>query len=348
MIVHQFLPTFEPGAVGSHALLARAQLRAAGHTSEIYASEVRGAYANAGAHVLDAYRGGADVLVYQMAIGSVTADALAGRAEPLVVNYHNFTPLRYYAGWEHVAAHGIAWGRQQLRDMAARAALGLAVSDFNEGDLIEAGFARTAVVPFLLDTSALMCHPDPAVARHDETTWLFVGRLAPNKAQHDLVKALFAYRKFFDPSARLVLVGGDTEGSYGRTVARFVHALGLDDAVTMTGPVSGAALAGYYASADVLVVASEHEGFCVPLLEAMAQRVPVVAYSAAAIPETLGNAGVLLPDKDAFTLATAVHRVVTDAPLRDQLVAAGLARVPKYDVAITGPQFVEAVTSVAR
>lgn len=350
MIVHQFLPTFELGAVGSHSLLARNLLRAAGHESEIYATEVFAPYDDCGARLIDDYKGHADVIVYQMAIGSTAADAALARHEPIVVNYHNLTPIRNLAGWEPNAATGVMWGRVQLRELALRAALGVAVSTFNENDLVEAGFSHTRVVPFLLDVGALRSAPANGARRDaaSPTTWLFVGRIAPNKAQHDLVKAFLAYRQCFDSDARLMLVGGGTDDRYARTLRRFVHALNLDDAVTMTGPVSGDALAAHYRAADLMVVVSDHEGFCVPLIEAMAYGIPVVAYASSAIPETLGNAGLLLSEKDPYVIATAAHRVVTDDQLRAQLVAAGHVRAQHFDVTQTGSKWVDAVTSVAR
>lgn len=348
MIVHQILPTFERGAVGGHSLMVREWLRRSGHASEIYAAELHPSVAGEGAHELGAYRGGADVLVYQMAIGSIAADMVLKRAEPLVVNYHNLTPARYYAGWEPVAAFGVAWGRGQLHDLAPRAALGIADSGYNEAELVELDFARTTVVPILLDLDAFAVGPDPSVTRRAETTWLFVGRLAPNKAQHDLVKAFAAYRKFHDASAHLVLVGGGADDTYGRTLTRFVAALGLTDAVTIAGAVSPAQLAAYYRAADVFVVVSEHEGFCVPLLEAMHHELPIVAYASSAVPETLGDAGLLLHTKDACTVAAGAARVVGDPALRAQLVAAGTARLADFHVSRTGPAFVAAATSAAR
>jgi glycosyltransferase involved in cell wall biosynthesis len=348
MIVHQFLPTLEPGAVGAHSLMARDLLRSAGHTSEIYTDLVHDASAGEGARPLRDYRGDADVLVYQMAIGSTAANAALAQRAPIVVNHHNFTPLRLLAGWDPVAAYGVGWGRSQLRELATRSRLGIAVSRYNEADLIEVGFDRTTVVPILLDVNALTSSaPDPAVRSIDATTWLFVGRIAPNKAQHDLVKAFAAYRRFFDPQAQLVLVGGGVDSPYGHTVTRFVHALELDDAVTLTGPLAPATLAAHYADADVFVVVSDHEGFCVPLLESMAHRVPIVAYAATAVPETVGDAGLLLDEKYACTIATAVHRVVTNDALRSQLVAAGARRVRDFDISKTGPAFVAAVTAPA-
>jgi glycosyltransferase involved in cell wall biosynthesis len=348
VIVHQFIPTLEPGAVGAHTLAARDVLRSAGHTSEIFASEVDAAWADRGARPMRDAHGRADVVLYQMAIGSVVADAVLARDEPIVVNHHNLTPMRYIAGWQPVAAHGVAWGRAQLRELAARARLGVAVSSYNEHDLLEAGFPRTTVVPVLIDLGTLDVEPAPAPVRTDAVTWLFVGRLAPNKAQHDIVKAFAAYRRFHNADARLHLVGGGREDGYAHTLRRFIHALGLDDAVTLAGGVSPSELAAYYRAADVFVVCSEHEGFCVPLLEAMHHRVPIVAFAAAAVPETLGEAGLLFDVKDPCTIAAGAQRVVGDTGLRRQLIDAGARRVRDFDISRTGAAFVDAVTSAAR
>jgi glycosyltransferase involved in cell wall biosynthesis len=347
VIIHQFTPILEPGAVGAHTLLARQALRDAGHESEIFAAEVAPALAREGAHRVHAYRGGADVIVYQMAIGAVVADELVRRAEPLVVNYHNLTPVRYLTGWDDSAVQGVAWGRSQLRELARRGALGLAVSQYNEAELIDAGFARTAVVPVLFETSApRLASPRPG-RDNGGATWLFVGRIAAHKAQHDIVKAFAAYRAVHDPAARLHLVGGGVDSTYGRTLRRFVHELDLDEAMSMPGSVTPAELGAFYDAADVFVVCSDHEGFCVPLIEAMYHDVPIVAYAAAAIPETLGDAGLLLDTKDPWTVAAAAHRVVNDASVRQHLRNAGRARIHEFDLARTAPRFVDAVISVA-
>jgi glycosyltransferase involved in cell wall biosynthesis len=116
--------------------------------------------------------------------------------------------------------------------------------------------------------------------------------------------------------------------------------------VRITGPVSAAALTAHYEAADVYVIASEHEGFCVPLLEAMHHRVPIVAYAAAAVPETVGDAGLLLDAKDAYTIATAVHRVVTDPELRAQLIAAGIERLREFDIAKSRRKLLDAIELV--
>jgi glycosyltransferase involved in cell wall biosynthesis len=345
MIVHLFVSEFEPGAVGIHTLMARDALRKAGHETEIYALQVAPAYADSGARDAMKYRDHADVVVYQFAIGSVVADVVREQAAPVIVNHHNLTPWRYLAGWEPAAAHGVAYGHAQLHALATQAALGLAVSRYNEADLIAAGYPNTAVVPIFTDFSRFDEIVRPQRDSDQPTTWLFVGRLAPNKAQHDVVKAFAAYRRLHDPDARLVLVGGGVDDSYGRTLRRFIQGLELDDAVTLPGSVSSAELTEYYATADLFVACSEHEGFCVPLLEAMHFGVPIVAFAAAAVPETLGDAGLLLTVKDPCTVAAAADRVARNPELRERMVALGSERIRAFDPARVAPMFVDAITS---
>jgi glycosyltransferase involved in cell wall biosynthesis len=174
--------------------------------------------------------------------------------------------------------------------------------------------------------------------RHDKgasSHWLFVGRLAPNKCQHDVVKAFAVFRHLYDPSARLSLVGGTASDRYRHAVESFVAALGLADSVDLAGSVTPQALATYYRSADVFVCLSEHEGFGIPLLEAMYHGVPVVAFAAAAVPETVGAAALLLPTKAPATVAAAVQRVLSDDVVGRQLSAAGRDRVVCFDLAET-------------
>ena len=226
------------------------------------------------------------------------------RRETLVVDYHNLTPLRLLNGWEPVAAHGVAWGRAQLGALAARTALGIADSHYNELDLIAAGYRADDGRPDPRSAGRARGRARRRGARTaardatpGSTDWLFVGRLAANKAQHDVVKAFCAYRRFHDPDSRLFLVGGGADDAYGTTLRRFADKLGLDDAVTITGPVSSTALAAHYVNADVFVVCSEHEGFCVPLLEAMHHDVPIVAYATGRRARDARRRGPAAPDQ---------------------------------------------------
>lgn len=352
--IHQFLPTFASrDAIGTHALHARRILRDMGLESEIYAEGI----ARPGRRQAHPYRTygrrpapGQTWLLYQLSTGSAVADFVRARPEPTLVNYHNVTTASLFAPWEPHVAVECTEGRRQLREMAGEVELGIAVSSFNEAELRQAGYRETAVAPVLVDLDAADVDPDTEVLARLELAkraggadWLFVGRVAPHKCQHDVVRALAAYRRLYDPRARLYLVGGAGSGAYGHMLERYVAALGLGGAVTLTGSVSSAALRAYYRSADVFVCLSEHEGFCVPIVEAMRLSVPVVAFASTAVPETVAGAGVLLDAKDPVTVAAAVSRVLDDAPLRALLVAAGARRAGDFSLANATRRFTDVI-----
>jgi len=356
--VHQFVPTLAPrDAVGGHYLRVQDALRDAGYVSEIYAHEAKDPYKKR-AHPYRSFEGGAageaTWLMYHSSIGSPVAEFVLARREPVIVDYHNITPPSFYARWEPYVVGQLALGRRQLSKLAVRASLGLADSSYNAGELRELDYDRVGVVPILFDTASIgRDTADPATrdrlaARKagGGSDWLFVGRISPNKAQHDLVKAFAAHRKFHDPDARLHLLGGASSDAYLNSLEKFVVALELEDAVDIAGAVSDEEKHAYYDAADVFVVCSEHEGFCVPLLEAMHYGVPIVAYAAAAVPETLATAGLLLPSKDPFTVAAAVARVLDDAALRTALVDAGTARLAEFDLARSRQTLVDEVRAV--
>jgi glycosyltransferase involved in cell wall biosynthesis len=342
-----FVPTLDPGAVGMHTLHLQRLLRDMGVESDIYAEDVQDLTVETRHFTRHRPGGpGEELIVYQSAIGSVTADYLRSLSTPLVVNYHNITPAAWFDGWHDRQRHGLRWGRAQLRRLAERAELGISDSAYNRAELVEAGYRRTAVAPVLFDLEE-----PPGDGEGDERAertergegleLLFVGRIAPNKAQHDLIKALAVYRRLYDPRARLSLVGGVAAPRYRTALEGFVEALGLGGAVTLTGAVAPGVLTAHYRRADVFVCLSEHEGFCVPLLEAMHHGLPVIAHAAAAVPETLAGAGVLLADKSPATVAAAIHTVVADAGLRRALVAAGRARLEDFRPARTRARYVE-------
>lgn len=351
--VHQFSPALLPGdAVGAHMLQVRRAVRDVGLESEIFVENLD-PQMEGEARPYSAFpkRPGDSVLVYHLAIGSVVADFVHARPEPLVVNYHNATPARYFRDWDVKVTNALTWARLQLRFLAGRSALGIGDSAFNQAEMVEQGYHPTAVVPILFDTSALAGRADPVILERLQRAkqgggadLLFVGRLAPNKAQHDLVKALAAYRAVYDPAARLHLVGRPASETYAHGLARFVADAGLEGSVELAQyGVSHPALIAHYRAADVLVSASEHEGFCVPMLEAMHHRVPIVAFAAAAVPDTVGRAGLLLEDKSPLAMAAAIHRVLSDVPLREQLLAAGTARLDDFSLERSRTALLEAL-----
>jgi len=345
--VHQIVPTLSPGdAVGGHTLAVRDVLRAAGLRSEIFSDDVHPRLADQ-ARPLAALPAPGDgaALLYQCSIGNEVVDLLLGRPEPLIVDYHNLTPVGQLLRWAPDMAHLVGWGRGQLGELASRSVLGIGDSAYNASELEAAGFSRTAVVPILLDVDDLR-HPHPVRADRPGRRWLFVGRIVPNKAQHDLVLALAWYRAVHDPAAELHLVGRDAAPRYTEALRGLIDDLGLRGAVHLPGGVDDSALTAHYAEADVFVCLSDHEGFCIPVLEAMANDLPVVAFASSALPETVGSGGLLLPTKDPAVVAAAVHRLATDLPLQAAVVQRGAERVASFDRSRTAPLLMRALAGV--
>jgi glycosyltransferase involved in cell wall biosynthesis len=338
--IDQVIPSLASrDAIGGHVVQLRDLLRSRGFESDIF-------YGNATPDRLDygfpvsrlGDRSTTDrVLLYQLSIGSGVADIFRDRGERKFVNYHNITPADLLEAWIPAVGEEVRWGRAQLRDLAPITEFAIADSMFNERELQAAGYRSTTTVPLLLDLDGFAGSPDPTLAARlagqragGGSELLFVGKVSPHKGQHDLVKALAAYRRLYDPQARLRLVGGAISDEYRAAVERFADELGLIDAVEIAGSVTHEELIAYYAAADVFVCLSNHEGFCVPLLEAMYHRVPIVAYTNTAVPETVATAGLVLPDKQPARVAAAIHRVVTDQNLRAALARAASERVASF------------------
>jgi glycosyltransferase involved in cell wall biosynthesis len=343
--IHQFVPSFAPrDAIGGHVVQVQRVLRDRGHRSDIYDAASYRRYRPDGEDC---------ALLYHLSVGSEMADELTDRPEPLIVNYHNITPAHFFRRWDRQRAHAAEQGRRQLARLAPRADLAIADSAFNHDDLLEAGFRRTIVVPILVDLRAFDHEPDAATLerlsaakQHGGVDVLFVGRVTASKAQHDVLRAFAWYRAVHDPLARLRLVGWTSPGPYVSTLREAVGELGLDGAVDLPGSVTPEELIAYYRTADVFVCLSDHEGFCVPLLEAMHHGVPLVVHDAGAVTETVGDAAVVLAEKPPPLVAEAVHQVMTDAALRDRLVAAGRARLADFELRPTAERFADAVESV--
>jgi glycosyltransferase involved in cell wall biosynthesis len=354
-VVHQVLPSFAArDAIGIHALNVRRALRAAGHTSDIYAEHADAEAATLGPRPLSELPDGEGVwLIYQLSTGSWIGDQLVRGRHPLIVNYHNVTPAAFVFPWAPEVGLELQLGRDQVSRLAARARLGIGVSAYNERELWHAGVARTAVVPPLIDCASRARVADAATAaalsdlkRGGGTQWLFVGRLAPHKRQDLLIRAFAVYRAHFDPDARLQLVGGCSLPKYDAALRGFAGDLGLGAAVSFVGSLPDEELAAYYGAADVFVSASAHEGFSVPAVEAMSAGLPIVAVTAGALGETVGAGAIVLERHDPSTIAVAVDRVRSDAVLRDALAAAARARAADFALEGSTRRFIDEINSV--
>jgi len=337
-------------AIGTHVLNVRDTLRRAGYESDIYSGEVHPELKDESRPVEDLpYRSSASTwLLFHHSIGSTVAEAVLRRSEPLIVDYHNITPPHLVDRWAPWVREELELGLEQLGRLAPKAFFGVAHSRFSERELNDAGCSRTTVVPPLFSLAHHRVDPTALAALHAEKSdggsdWLFVGRISPHKAQHDLIKALASSRQLHGPGARLHLVGTSLGEDYPRALQRFAERLGVADGVRMTGAVSADVLSAYYDSADVFVCTSDHEGFCVPIVEAMGRGIPVVAYDAAAVGETVGGAGIVVRDKSPVAMATAVDRVTSDPMLSRKLAGFGRERAAQMTMPVTAERMIAAI-----
>jgi len=340
--VHQFLPSLAPrDAIGNHTLGTLRALRRAGVAGGIWAEYVHGKLVGVAKRYqrypgwLSGLRRSRRALLYQSSTGSDgLVDFLERRSEPLAICYHNITPPEFFDGYDAVAAGRCRKGREELGRLVPRATSFLADSRFNASELRSLGAQDVAVVsPYV--GSGNVAEPDPEREERLRSgkrgiDLLFVGRMMPHKGLLHLVRAAAALRSGDHP-VRLFLVGPSGPPAYMGALSRLNETLGLEDTVFVTGSLPDDQLAAHYATADLFVCLSEHEGFCIPLLEAMRVGLPVVAYDAGAVAETLGGCGVLLGTTHPMLVAETVSRVVVDDALRRQLRDRQRSRVAELD-----------------
>ena len=326
--IHQVLAALAYGdAIGNEALAIRKHLLGRGYESEIFAEKVHPKMAGE-ARSLSEYETairGETLCLFHFSIGSAASSLVYHRKDPLICIYHNITPAEFFFPFHPHLARLCHHGKRELIAFARRSRLGLGDSEFNRREMEAAGFARTGVLPIVLDWSRYEEEPSPVMLKRleafDGPTILFVGRIVPNKKVENVLAAFAAYQRHHCPSSRLVLVG-DTTGHerYLRRLLETVRSLRLRN-VIFTGQVSQADLIAAYRSAQAFLCLSEHEGFCVPLLEAMHFKLPVLAYDAAAVSETMAGGGLLLDTKDPRAVAAAIDLVLTDDTLRARILA---------------------------
>jgi glycosyltransferase involved in cell wall biosynthesis len=324
--VHQVLATLGYGdAIGHEVLGIQRTLAAAGYHSSIF---VETADPRLEDLTLD-YRDMVgritpdDVLIHHFSIGSRasrTAYALPGR---MALVYHNITPPEYFIGVHKDLVKLCFRGRRELTAYIGRCELALGDSEYNRLELEALGFPNTGVLPVVPDFTHLDVVPDRALAGGFDDDWtnvMFVGRVIPNKKFEDVIRAFHVYRTRHNPRSRLLLVGSYSGfEKYLELLTALVARLGTPD-VHFLGHVSNEELSALYDVADLFLCASEHEGFCVPLMEAFYKRVPVLAYAATAVPATMNGGGVLYETKDPADIAKVMDAVLSDAALEQAVV----------------------------
>jgi glycosyltransferase involved in cell wall biosynthesis len=337
MRVNQWVPAAHRGdAIGDSARKTRELLRAMGHESDIFAltidddlrQDIR-AFSDPGAK-----RG--DVTIFHYALPSPMSEAFGSLPHGRVLQYHNVTPAHFFAPYAPSLFRLASIAREELATLARTSDLALGDSEYNRQELEDLGFWNTGVLPIAVNTERLTSAPKHNVLENilDDglVNFLFVGRIAPNKKIEDHIRLAEQYKRYVDAYYRFIFVGRyDVVPQYYATIrALLAEYQMLEDRFIFTGPVPDVELAAYYRASSVYISLSEHEGFCVPLVEAMAMDVPVLAYSAAAVPDTLGGAGLQFAPKDLEYAAELLGMLAFEESPREEILEGQRARLRDF------------------
>ena len=337
MIVNQWVPAAHKGdAIGDSARRVRDLLRQLGHASELYALSIDDELTDDVRPFDDpaARRGDLTIFHYALALANDGGVRVARRGR--VLQYHNVTPASFFAPYDAGLFRLAALGRQELATLAGRVDLALGDSEYNRRELESLGFSPTGVFPIAVDTARVTSRVDrPALEEILDdglVNFLFVGRIAPNKKIEDHIRLAEHYKRYVDAYYRFIFVGRfDVVPRYYSMIRALMSEYRLlNDRFIFTGPVPDEELAVYYQHAAVYTSLSEHEGFCVPLVEAMAADVPVLAYAAAAVPDTLGGAGVQFAPKDLEFAAELLGELAFNDGLRASVIAGQRRRLADF------------------
>jgi glycosyltransferase involved in cell wall biosynthesis len=337
MKIHQWVPAAHRGdAIGDSARTVRGMLRGMGHESDLFALTIDDDLRGDVLPFSDPSAARGDVTIFHFALPSPMTEAFARLDGARVLQYHNITPAAFFAPYDPGLFRLAALGRRELASLASRVDLALGDSEFNRQELVSLGFPVTGVMPIAVNTERITAAPPrPALERilsDGLINILFVGRIVPNKRIEDHIRLAEMYKRYVDSYYRFIFVGryDGLPRYYAQVRALVAEYDMLPDRFWFTGPVPDEDLAAFYRWSDAYVSLSEHEGFCVPLVEAMAAGVPIVAYAAGAVPETLGGAGILFAPKDLEVAAELLGSVVYDRAVRERVLEGQRRRLQDF------------------
>lgn len=334
--IHQITATISFGdAISNEILAIKKILDDMGICNEIYAENIDPRLKVKVKKYTD-YKGKKnDIIINHFGIGSAVNDYVIGLKNKIkIIRYHNITPHKFFDGYNMVSSQLCKLGRKQLERSKDIYRYSLAVSEYNKEELIKLGYKNISVIPIIIAMKDYEKKPNNEILKRysdDFENIVFVGRVSPNKKQEDIIKSFYYYKKYFNNKSRLFIVGSyDGMERYYNKLIRLTESLGLED-VIFTGHTSFDSILGYYSIADLFLCMSEHEGFCVPLIESMYFKVPILAYNSCAIPYTLNGSSVLVNQKDYKYIAGMMEYILTHKDLKDKIVNKQLHRLEELE-----------------
>jgi glycosyltransferase involved in cell wall biosynthesis len=346
MAIHQVIDYLScADATSNHTRLLRDMLRNWGICSEIYVLGYDPRVAGDCRLLRECRPAPRDWLIYQYSLDSPLTEFALAHAGQTILSYHNITPPHFFSFFDPRFAARLQRAMSDLERMSGLVGA-VSGSHYNCRQLKELGFSPVAHIPLLFSLDALAAsamgprgrsvYKELSDGRHNI---LFIGRVAPNKRIEHLIRAFHYYHQLVEPASRLLLVGASPHGVYQAYLDMLAESLGLTASVTFVGGVPMAeGFGAFYQAADVFLCLSEHEGFGVPLVESMYFDLPVIAYKSSAVPETLGDCGVLVTEKRYDVIAELIHNLVIDQALRQQVIRKQRERMAAFDQAVVESQ----------
>jgi glycosyltransferase involved in cell wall biosynthesis len=353
MEINQIYPSMSYGDAVSNDIIGLQEiLRDLGYSSEIFSQEIPPKCLNY-INPLSEYKGDMNnIVLYHFALlGLDVTDLVKRLPDKKILVYHNITPTEFFDGYDSYLSHLCSKGRDELRSLVDYIDLAIGDSEYNCHELRKIGFKQIEALPVVVDTSKYADYDlnlANDLSKDDTINFLFVGRIAPNKRQEDVIKIFYYYNKYINSNSRLYLVGYKQVKKYVLELEDLIMRHNLSDKVFLTGHVDNKKLASYYRSSHIFLCMSEHEGFCVPLVEAMAFGIPVLAFAAAAIPYTMEDAGILLHRKDYAQIAELINIIITDTALREKIVKNQSERIKNLDKDCIRPKLQDIIESLIR
>jgi len=337
MNIHQFHPDFASGdAISNEMVNIKTFLNESGYSSEIFACHYN-KFHNSEIKNYKKYKiftNPNNILIIHYSIASEAFDEILKFPDKKILLYHNSTPAHFFDGYSPRHQLLLSKADDDLQKFVDKVVLVLAVSEFNCNKLRSLGFKNPVVLPFIFDFRKFEITPNTKIIKKYKdgyTNLLFVGRIAPNKKLEDLIGVFYYYKKSINTQSRLILVGNylDMEVYYDKLLT-LIEKLKLKD-IIITGLVNDRDLIAYYNVADLFITMSEHEGFCVPLIEAMYFELPIIAYKSTAVEETLQDAGILITEKNHLKIAELINLVMSNQILKNKIIKKQLENLSFFD-----------------